>query len=202
MKETVAIIGAAGDMGAAVALGLAQTGYRVLLADEIERHALLYVKLHLLACKIRFKAPQADVEVVTSGREASWEADIIVLAIPGEAEAGMASRIKDVVTGKVVISLACPVKGTHDSPISVPAHSVAEELAQLLPHSKIVKAFSTIFAGQPEKPGVAGMSANVFLAGDDKEAVFTVMHLAKDAGYNPLVEGKSNPTLMSNIRHL
>ena len=202
MKETVAIIGAAGDMGAAIALGLAQTGYRVLLADEIERHALLYVKLHLLACKIRFEAPQADVEVVTSGREASWEADIIVLAIPGEAEAGMASRIKDVVTGKVVISLACLVNGTHDRLISVPAHSVAEELTRLLPHSKIVAPFSAIFPAHPGTPGAAGMSANVFLAGDDKEAVFTVMRLAKDAGYNPLVEGKSNPTLMSNIRHL
>jgi hypothetical protein len=182
MKKTVAIIGAAGTMGSALALGLAAAGYRVLLTDDIKHRSLLYVKLHLREATIRYRVPEADVDIVLSAREASWEADIIILAIPCGTQAETACKIKDVVTGKVVISLANPLNETHNNPVATPTNSAATELAQLLPHSTIVQAFSTIVAGQPGEPKVSGMSVDMLAAGDDEEAVSTVMQIVKDVG--------------------
>jgi predicted dinucleotide-binding enzyme len=71
-----------------------------------------------------------------------------------------------------------------------PASGVAAELAQLLPHSKIVRALSTTVEDQPGEPTVTGLSVDVLVGGDDDEAVSTVMQLAKDVGYHPLAAGK------------
>jgi predicted dinucleotide-binding enzyme len=200
MKKTVAIIGAAGSMGSAIALGLAATGYRVLLTDDIEHYSLLYMKLTLRERKIRLRVPEADVDIVLSAREASWEADIIILAIPYETQIETACKIKDVVTGKVVICLANPLTETHNSPVTAPTNSAAKELAQILPHSKIVQAFSTIVADQPGELRVTGMSVDVFVDGDDDEAVSTVMQLAKDVGYHPLVAEKLDGPVEQPVR--
>ncbi len=189
MKGTVAIIGAVGNMGSPIALGLAAAGYCVLLSDDIESHPLRYRKLSWLERKIRWEVPQADVEMTVSWREASWEADIIIPVVPYAELAEVASRIKDVVTGKIIISLAVPLNEKHNTLVTDPSTSAAEELARHLPYSKIVKVVSTIFAARPENQKVGGMSIDVFVAGDDEKAVATVMELVKDAGFHPLVAG-------------
>jgi hypothetical protein len=200
MKKTVAIIGSTGNMGSAIALGLAAAGYRVLLTDDIKRNCLLYMKLPLREHKIRHKVPAADVDIVLSAREVSWEADIIILAIPYATHAELAGKIKDVVTGKVVIVVVNPLNETHNGPVAAPTNSAAKGLAKLLPHSKIVQAFSTTAAGQPGDPGVAGMSVDVLVAGHDEEAVSTVMQLVKDIGYHPLVAGTLDGPVEQPVR--
>jgi predicted dinucleotide-binding enzyme len=189
MKKTVAIIGAVGNTGSLIARGLAAAGHHVLLTDDIRNHPLRYMKLSWLERKIRLEVPQADVEMAVSRREASWEADIIIPAVPYAELAEVASRIKDVVTRKVIISLEVPLNETHNSLAPDPTTSAPEELAQLLPHSKIVKVVRTIFTTRPENQKVSDMSVDVLVAGDDAEAVATVMELVKDAGFHPLVAG-------------
>ena len=76
-------------------------------------------------------------------REASWEADIIIPAVGYGAQTEVAARIKDVVIGKIVVSIANPLNETFDGLLTEPTTSAAEELAKLLPHSKIAKAFNT-----------------------------------------------------------
>jgi hypothetical protein len=136
------------------------------------------------------KAPRSGVEIVRSAREASWEADIILLATPYEAQAEVASKIKDVVTGKIIINMVNPLNGSCDALLTASSTSAAEELAQLLPHTKIVKAFNTNFAPDFKKPQIGGQTIDVFVAGDDEEAVSMVKQLVKDAGFNPLYAGK------------
>jgi NADPH-dependent F420 reductase len=191
MKKTVAIIGAEGNMGSAMACSLAKAGYRTLVTDHDQEDLLSLIgKLPLLVGKIRLRVPEADVGIVVSPREASWEADIIIPAVPYEAQAAVASEIKDVVTGKIVISVANPLNDTFDRLITPPSTSAAEELAAVLPHSKVVKAFNTVFAIDFEIPQISRRTADVFVAGDDDEAVSQVMGLVKDAGFNPLLAGK------------
>ncbi len=189
MKKTVAIIGAVGKMGSAIALGIAAAGYRVLLTDDIKNHSLRYMRLTALEGKIKCNVPQADVQMAVSRREASWEADIIIPAVPYGELAEVASRIKDFVTGKVVISLAVPLSEARNNLVTAPTANAAEKLAQLLPHSKVVKVVSTVFAARPKKQMVGRMGVKVFVAGDDKGAVAIVMELVKDAGFHPLVAG-------------
>jgi NADPH-dependent F420 reductase len=189
-KKTIAILGAAGRMGWGIAKSLARAGYRVLLADDLGNDcAAAGERLPSLVAELRLRAPRANIEIVPSSKESSWEADIVISAVPYEVQAEIAHRIKDVVTGKLVISVINPLNKSCDGLLTVPTTSAAEELAQQLPHSKIVKAFNTIFAAHIERPAVAGRNVDVFVAGDNDEAVSTVMHLVKDAGFNPIYVG-------------
>lgn len=189
MKSMVAVIGATGNVGSAFAFGLAAAGYRVLLNDDIEKHSRLYLKLSLLEWKIRLRVPKADVQIVPSAREASWEADLIIPAISCDALAEVASKIKDVVTEKVVISIASPLIGSYDLFCSTPTTSAAEKIATLLPHSKVVSACNGIVARRFTKPRIDGQIINVYVAGDDEGAVSTVMQLVRDIGFNPICAG-------------
>ena len=191
MKETIAIIGAADNMGSGIAYRLAAGGYRVLLADDIENDLSPSIDmLTQLLTRIRCKMPLADVNVVFSPREACAEGDIIIPAVPHSAQAELARTIRHEAAGKIIISLTNPLSETHDDPAAPPRLSAAEELARLLPQSTIVKAFNTILASHFVMPRVAGQMLDVFVAGDDDEAVATVVRLVTDAGFNPLVAGK------------
>jgi 8-hydroxy-5-deazaflavin:NADPH oxidoreductase len=189
-KKTIAILGARGRMGSGIAQTLVRAGYRAVLANDDDKEPTPLVdKLSPWVTKLRARTPRADVRIVPSSRDACWEADLILFALPYEVQAEVADKIKDVVTGKIVVSTTNPLNKECDGLLTASTTSAAEELAQQLPHSKIVKAFNTIFATHIERPTVAGKIVDVFVAGDDEEAVSTVMQLVKDAGFNPLFVG-------------
>ena len=75
VKQTIAIIGATGNMGSALARSLARGPYRVLLFG---RDA---ARLDWLASEIQGTVPAAEVEAVGCPVDASWEADIIIPAV-------------------------------------------------------------------------------------------------------------------------
>lgn len=183
-KQTIAIIGATGSMGSAIAKSLAKGDYRLLL------YAKNADKVQSLARKIKTAYPAAEVEGIDCSFNASWEADIIIMAVPYGAEKEIALRIKDVANQKVVVSMANPLNETYDGLVTTPDTSAAEELQKLLPNSKIVKAFNTTFAADFTQPVIADKQVDVFIAGNDDEAVATVTVLAQIAGFNPIVAGK------------
>jgi len=190
MKKTVAIIGAEGKMGSAMACVIARAGYRTLISGHDYRDLLALVgRLPLLEAKIRMQVPQADMGIVIDPKEASWEADIIIPAVPYEAQAAVAQEIREFVTGKIVISVVNPMNQRFSDLLTPPIKSAAEELAELLPHSRIVKAFNTIFATDVKMPDSEDQVADVFVAGDDSEAVTQVMELVRDTGFNPVNAG-------------
>jgi len=183
MKPTVSIIGT-GMMGSGLAHGLAKAGYRVLIGSSST------VKRDELAAAIRRDVFRADIEVLDCSRESSWEADIIIPAVPYSAQAEVAAHIKDVVTGKIVISLVNPLNATYDGLLTPATTSAAEELAALLPDSKIVKAFNTVFSGTLINPVIQGDQADTFIAANDADATATIAQMASDIGFNPLFAGK------------
>jgi 8-hydroxy-5-deazaflavin:NADPH oxidoreductase len=182
-KQSIAIIGAAGHMGSVIARNLAKAGHRLLLAGPKRD------QLDELLASIRADTSDADVEILDCSHEASWEADVIIPAIPHAVQGDVAAKIKDVVTGKIVVSITNPLNATYDGLVTGPMTSGAEELAVLLPHSKVVKAFNTVFAADFAVPILGGKTVDCFIAGDDDQAVATVSQLVMDAGFNPLVAG-------------
>lgn len=182
-KSMIAVIGATGNMGSAISKGLAKGNYKLLLKDTDQD------KLDALVNDIRSKEPNADVDAIACSVEASWEADIIILAVPFEAEKDIASKIIDVANQKIVISIANPLNKTFDGLVTTPDTSAAEELQKLLPNSKVIKAFNTTFAADLSTPIIDGKQVDAFIAGDDDEALQTVTELVATVGFNPVVAG-------------
>ncbi len=190
-KRTIAVLGAKGRMGIGIAQNLARAGYDVVLAGDGKADLTpVGKKRSSLTARLGLRYPKARVRTVRSSREASWEADIILFALPYVVQAEAALKIRDVATGKVVVSATNPLNKTCDGLLTPSTTSAAEELAFLLPHSKVVKAFNTIFASDVEQPAIVGKTVDVFVAGDDEQAVSTVMKLVKEAGFNPLFVGQ------------
>lgn len=182
--KTIAIIGATGNMGYAIAKSLSKPGsYRLLLmSNDTDELAQLYSQL---------KEANTGTEIysISCAREASWEADIIIVATQNDAEKEVAEKIREVATGKIVISISNPLNSAYRELITSSDTSAAEELQKLLPNSKVVKTFNTTFAADfissviDEKKGV------VFIAGNNGDAVKTVSEVVKSAGFNPIVAG-------------
>ncbi|MDB5223552.1 MAG: oxidoreductase [Chitinophagaceae bacterium] len=182
-KKTIAIIGASGNMGSAIAKSLANAPYRILLFGKEE------AKLKSLFKEIKNTNKKADAEIIGCAADASWEADIIIAAVPFAAEKDIAEKIRQVATGKIVISISNPLNETYTGLVTSSDTSSAEELQKLLPHSKVIKAFNTTFAGDFSQPVINGKTIDAFIAGNDEEALETVSDVVRSAGFNPIKAG-------------
>lgn len=183
-KQTIAIIGATGNMGSALAKTLSKGNNRLLLFANNQE------KVKALVDDIKSSNKKADVEGIECPTNASWEADIIVMAVPYTAEKEIATRIKEVANQKVVISISNPLNEKYDALVTPPDTSAAEELQKLMPNSKVVKAFNTVFASVFTTPEIDGKQVDVLIAGNDGNAMVTVSELVQTAGFNPLVTGE------------
>ena len=182
-KQTIAIIGATGNMGYAISKSLAKGNYRLLLKANKQE------ELVKLANEIKSSNPTADVEAIACPTEASWEDDIIILDVHFEAEKEIAEKIREVANQKIVISITNPLNQTYNGLVTAPDTSAAEELQKLLPDSKVIKSFNTTFAADFATPVIDGKQADAFIAGNDEEALETVKELVSTAGFNPIVAG-------------
>lgn len=182
--KTIAIIGATETMGSAIARSLSKSNpYRLLLmSDEPE-------KLADLRTEIEKNAQHQEVFAMSCAREASWEADIIIVATPYESEKEIAEKIREVATGKIVISISNLLNQPGNELATSSGTSAAEELQRLLPTSKVVKTFNTTFADNFKTTTIDSKTADVFIAGNNGNAVETVAEIVRTAGLNPIVAG-------------
>ena len=182
-KQTIAIIGATGNMGSAIARNLAKANYRLIL---MSRHAE-----ELSELKNSLATVNANTLIDTNDcvKDVSWEADIIILACPYEAERDIAKKIREVATGKIVICISNPLNVNYANLVTSSDTSAAEELQKLLPDSKVVKAFNTTFADDFASPEIHSKMADVFIAANNGNALEVVSNIVAAAGFNPVVAG-------------
>jgi predicted dinucleotide-binding enzyme len=179
--KTIAIVGAAGNMGSAIARSL-QGKYRLLLMSRDESK-LVHLKADLAS------APGAEVYTMSCAKDAAWEADIIIIATPYGAEREVAEKIRDVAVGKIVISISNPNDGSYGQPAPSGDSSAAEVLQGLLPYSKVVKTFNTMFASDFMTSRMDGKVVDAFIAGNNSDAVESVSKVVVSAGFSPIVVG-------------
>jgi NADPH-dependent F420 reductase len=182
-KQTIAVIGATGNMGSKLAKSLSKGSNRILLFARDQNRVSSIIN------EIKSSDASADVEAFECPATAAWEADIIVLAVPYPAEKELAEKIKDVANTKIVISISNPLNETYSGLVTSAETSAAEELQRLLPNSKVVKAFNTTFAADFSTPVIDGKQIDAFVAGNDENALETVSALIKISGFNPIVAG-------------
>ncbi len=162
-KITIAVIGAIGKPGSEIARRISKDNYRLLLVAEENN------QLNQLSKQLKRTNPHTEVEIVGCAKDGCWEADIIIMAISFAEAKEMVGKIKEVATQKVVLCISNNTKTT-----SFP-FAEAQQLQQLLPHSKVVAAFHNEH------------SMETFLAGDDKDAVEFISTITRAMGHHPVV---------------
>jgi predicted dinucleotide-binding enzyme len=97
--------------------------------------------------------------------------DIVVLAVPYPAVAGVLAERGESLAGKVVVDITNPLNFETFDSLTVPADSsAAAEIAAALPQSRVLKAFNTNFASTLASGAVGPLTTTVLIAGDDADA--------------------------------
>jgi 8-hydroxy-5-deazaflavin:NADPH oxidoreductase len=167
----VSIIGA-GNVGRALASTLTRAGHDVTMAASHPGHA-------------REVASAIGAQAADSAAEATRDADLVILAVPATELPRIAQEAGPGLAGKVVVDVANRPTPSPDGT----ATSIAEELQERLPDSKVVKAFNTLFASRQARPMTASGRADGFVAGDDPDAKARVISLLDSAGFRPIDAG-------------
>lgn len=129
----IAIIGA-GNVGGALAAAAIKAGHDVVLSAG-----------HAAAAQTTAEA--AGAAAAASIVEAVQGADLVVLAVPNGAVAGIVTELGDALNGKTVVDVTNPLTDDY-SDLTTSGVSAAELLQQQVPGASVVKAFNTIFAGR------------------------------------------------------
>jgi 8-hydroxy-5-deazaflavin:NADPH oxidoreductase len=110
--------------------------------------------------------------------EAAADADVVIFALRWDAAFAAVADLPDM-DGRVVID-AMNRLGAGD-----PARSTAQDLADLLPGARLVKAFNTIGFENFTTARSRRQRAVMFIAGDHPEANALAAGLATDLGFQP-----------------
>jgi 8-hydroxy-5-deazaflavin:NADPH oxidoreductase len=167
----IAIIGT-GNIGSGLATVLAGSNHGVVVSGRTGGDDLA---AKLKAQGLRVQA--ADI------RTAVAQADVVILAVPYGAVAGLADAAD--FRNKIVVDATNPV--TEDFSGLQVGHttSAAEEIAAALAGARVVKAFNTVFAQiYAEGLTFGDTKVQTFVASDDADAKAAVIRLATDAGFD------------------
>jgi predicted dinucleotide-binding enzyme len=172
----ITIIGA-GNMGRAIGGRAITGGHEVEIVDRDPAEA------EKLATALGEAA-----KALAPGAPFGGEVVVLALYYPGVKDA--AREYADRLAGRVVVDISNPVDTqTWDRLATPPGTSSAEEVAEIVPDSPVVKAFNTTFAGTLVAGEVSGQQLDVLIAGDDEAAKEKVAQLVSDGGLRPVDVG-------------
>jgi 8-hydroxy-5-deazaflavin:NADPH oxidoreductase len=123
--------------------------------------------------------------------QAAEHGEVVIIAIPYVACEAVLPPLKSSLKGKVVVDATNPLNNDWSPLLLGEQSSAGEQIARLVPDSRVVKAFNTVFADSmtPERLNRGGMKASAFLCGNHPEANDTVAKLAQQAGFAPVNAG-------------
>lgn len=116
--------------------------------------------------------------------------DIVVLAVPYPAVAGIVAQRAGQLAGKVVVDITNPLDFETFDSLTVPADgSAAAEISAALPQSSVLKAFNTNFAATLAASRVGPLPSTVLIAGDDPDAKKLLADVVSAGGLQALDAG-------------
>src|SRR5688572_11428663 len=123
--------------------------------------------------------------------EAAKFGDVILIAVPYGETPNVARDNGAFMKGKIVIDVGNP-RADRDGPMATEALKKGTGIAsaEYLPGARLVRALNALSFVQVEREAHrAGEKLGIPVAGDDKQAVDTVVQLVIDAGFDPVVVG-------------
>ncbi len=125
----------------------------------------------------------------TTPAEAAAIADIVVLAVPGDAIETVTKGLGDL-SGKIIIDPTNPLRRREDGLFEMGVETSNAELIQgWAPDALVVKAFNTLNWRTMEDPASAGGPVSIPLVGDSAEAKAAVASLVEGIGLEPIDVG-------------
>lgn len=170
----IAIIGA-GNVGRALAGSASRAGHTVTLSS-IDPQAAQAV------------AQAAGARPASSNRAAVAGAQIVVLAVPYDAVAGIVAEVGGALDGKILIDVTNRLN-VQNPPTAIDGTANAEQIQAWVPKAHVIKAFNTAFAARQADPVVDGVPLDGFVAGDNAEAKAAVLDLVRSIGFRPVDAG-------------
>src|SRR5215469_12604158 len=198
----IAIIGGTGPAGMGLALRWARAGETIIIGSRDEQRA------QVAAEAIQRKAgEQAHVSGMENSAACS-AADILVLTVPFESQAGILKQLKPAITeGSILIDatvpLAASVGGRPSRPLGVWQGSAAQQAAELVPKGvRVVAAFHNLSADLLN--GDDALDCDVMVCSDDPQAGQLTRELAaKLPGVRAIDGGKlENARIVEQITAL
>ena len=171
----IAIVGA-GNVGKALSTAAVAAGHDVAVSATSRDSA-------------EDAAATAGARAAADNADAVDGAEVVVLAVPHAAVAGVAEELGSALAGKVVVDTSNPVNDTYSDLVTVGTSS-AEELQRQLPDASVIKAFNTNFASRHANPTEGGAPLDAFIAGDDANAKAKVGEFASSLGYRVIDAGE------------
>ena len=108
----------------------------------------------------------------------------VFISLNDGAEQGVAREVGDGLNGKVLIDVTNRFTGDQ-----LGAPSNAEQIQQMAPGARVVKAINTVFAANQDSPVVDGVQLDGFVAADDADAKRVVIEYVKSLGFRPIDVG-------------
>lgn len=176
-RPTIAVIGAAGSMGSRIVRRLLDAQYTVSVFDT-----------NLLPLQV-MQGAEPLITVFADPVDACLSADVVILAIPYQAEHDFATRVGDVLQQRIVVSMTNPLTPSLDDVVTPHDESAAEHLAHLMPHARIVKALNSISVAAFDTAVTTRPIFDTFVASDDREAARVVERIITSMGFRPWYVG-------------
>ena len=138
-----------------------------------------------------FSSSGNKVNYILSNSAKTELGEIVVLAVPYVAIAGIIQEYSTDLQGKIIIDITNPVDFTTFDSLLVPSDtSAAALIAKQRPNSMIVKAFNTTFSDTLATKKVANEhQTTVLLASDSQEAKETIIKSLENSGLSLLDAG-------------
>lgn len=174
----IGIIGS-GQMGGAVGLQWAASGHEILFSS---RHPEELTDL------VEQAGPLARAGLPD---EAATFGEVVLIAVPYGALPQVGEDYAPLMQGKIVIDCGNP-RADRDGPMAddAIARGTGVASAEYLPGVRLVRAFNALSASaMVNEAHRDGERMGIPVAGDDMEAVATVVRLVEDAGFDPVVVG-------------
>lgn len=174
VREVLGIIGGTGPQGRGLAARWAVSGHRVHIGSRSRERAQEAVD------DILERAGRTDLDVhAGTNEEVAEAAEIVVVAVPHDAQASLLPPLRDVVGTKVVCNVVNPMVFDDVGPkaVRVDAGSAAEECQQLWPAARVVSAFHDVSSRRLLRVHEP-IDTHVLICSDDEEGAHRVAHLA------------------------
>ncbi|WP_196889567.1 NADPH-dependent F420 reductase [Aureivirga sp. CE67] len=137
--------------------------------------------------------------------EACAFGEVIFITTPYAAVNDILTKNKEQLKGKIIVDVTNAINLEDWSPIFLGEESAAEHASKLIPESKFVKAFNTVFADMmnEEDMNYNGEKLTTFIASDSEEAANIIKEIADKSGFSGVVlQGLKNARYLESLAHL